>query len=64
MAAACMDDFVTSLSPKVKKWFSNLGSEEIDSVKYRCGYAFVGVQGKMQPYENSGKETKDLVKLT
>ena len=45
LAAACKDDCATQLSPTAKDWFGHLGSKEIVDLKYRQGFAFIGVLG-------------------
>ena len=35
VVAACMDDCVTSLSPRSKEWFRQMGSEQITKLEYR-----------------------------
>ena len=44
--AACMDDISTSLSRKVKHWFSDMGATDIWWTAYRQSYAFIGIYGK------------------
>ena len=51
VVAACMDDCVTKLSEKVKRWFETMGSTEILKLEYRCGFAFVGLCGKKGCHE-------------
>ena len=46
--AACKDDCATNLSDKAKKWFSDMGSVEINNVQYRKGFVFAGVVGKTE----------------
>ena len=43
--AACMDECTKNLSDSAKLWFENMGSQEIWNLKYRCGFAFIGVVG-------------------
>ena len=43
VVAAVMDDFVTNLSEKVKLWFREMGSREVDNVRFRQGYVFIGI---------------------
>ena len=47
IVAACKDDCVNNLSVKIKKWFYKMAaSKEIWSLKYRCGFALIGIYGK------------------
>ena len=46
IAAACKDECRTNLSMKAKVWFAKMGSEEIMNLKYREGFAFVGIMGR------------------
>ena len=45
VVAACKDDCVTKLSENGKLWFENMGSKDIRNLKYRCGFAFIGISG-------------------
>ena len=46
VVAVCKDDCVTELSRSAKQWFSeNLGSREIWKLKFRHGFALIGVFG-------------------
>ena len=42
VVAACQDDCANRLSVKIKAWFKELGSKEIDNVQYRSGFVFIG----------------------
>lgn len=45
IAAACKDTCAEHLSAKGVRWFQNMGSNRIQHVKYRMGFAFVGLMG-------------------
>ena len=63
--AACKDDCVKNSSRKVKKWFSDMGSTDIWKVKYRCGFAFIGLTGKKgEPKEDRAETTDDSASIT
>ena len=51
VAAACMDECVTKLSDKGVEWFESMGSQCISKLRYRCGFAFIGVVGSNTPLE-------------
>ena len=42
VVAACKDDCISHLSLKGKTWFKNLGSTEIEYVRYRYAFVFIG----------------------
>ena len=42
-----MDDCVTNLSEIGKKWFTDLGSNEILNLQQRHGFAFIATKGKI-----------------
>lgn len=44
--AACNDDCVTNLNHLGKQWFANMGSYEINYLKYRQPFAFIGFIGR------------------
>lgn len=44
--AACKDECTSNLSHSAKFWFGKMGSREIWNLKYRCGFAFVGIMGR------------------
>ena len=46
-----------------RKWFWALGSQEIYKLKYREGYAFIGVSGKLQAKEKRSKSKFDSVSV-
>ena len=46
VAAACKDDMARLLHKKCKDWFEHMGSKQIYNLKYRMGFAFIGVIGK------------------
>lgn len=43
---SCQDECASSMSLTIKNWFCDLGSNEIWSLAYRQGFAFIGIQGK------------------
>ena len=45
--AACKDDCATKLAWNSRKWFADMGSEEIWNLEYRQGFAFIGVKGEI-----------------
>ena len=46
IVAACKDDCVTNMSDKVVQWFADMGSKEIYDLKYRQGFAFIGLSNR------------------
>ena len=62
--AACKDDCVTNLSQKAKLWFQSLGSKEINKLKYRQGFSFIGVSGKEELIERRAIKLKETVSIT
>ena len=61
--AACQDECTSELSEKAKKWFLDMGSNEILDLKYREGFAFIGISGQKQGAfdKKSGSENSDDV---
>ena len=57
--AACQDDCVTKLSQKSRNWFVQLGSKEILKLKYRQGFAFIGISGRKEANESRSARQKD-----
>lgn len=57
--AACKDDCAKSLSKKVKNWFGDMGSKDIWKIKYRTGFAFIGVTGRKSDIKEGRAEAKD-----
>ena len=57
IVAACKDECAQNLSQIGKLWFSNMGSKEIWNVKYRDGYAFVGVSGRSVARDKRGENS-------
>ena len=45
IVVACKDDCIQSMSDKGKNWFETMGSKAISTLKYRQGWAFIGVYG-------------------
>ena len=41
--AACKDDCISNLSQKAKQWFIDQGSDEINLLKYRESFVFIGI---------------------
>lgn len=64
VVAACKDDCAQRLSKKCKQWFKDMGSQEIDNVEYREGFAFIGVLGRNQALEKRAKDEGDTVSVT
>ena len=54
---------MTSMSQKVKDWFKQMGSSEIGNLKYREGYAFIGINGVANGNEKKAQNEKDEVSL-
>ena len=59
IAAACAGDCAVALSEKVKKWFQDMGSEEITKLKMNEGFAFLGVSGRKDFQEKKAASHKD-----
>ena len=49
-----MDECASKLSDAGKEWFRNLGSREINKLKYRQSWAFIGIKGRNLSYEKRG----------
>ena len=64
MVAACKDECVTNLTDVSKKWFADLGSEEIWNLKYRDAFCFIGKKGKVVNEKRSSKSNKETVSVT
>ena len=45
VVAACKEDCFEKLSPKVIKWFADMGSEEIGKLESSSSWAFIGKMG-------------------
>ena len=59
IVAACAGDCAVKLSEKVKKWFQDMGSEEITKLKMNEGFAFIGVSGRKDFQEKKAASHKD-----
>ena len=64
VVAACKDECFTNISESAKKWFTDMGSKEINNLKYREGFAFIGINGEVFANEMRGGNTKDGVEVT
>ena len=68
VAVACKDECISELTDKAKKWFENLGSNEIWYLAYRESFAFIGVHGKFNAVDKRSKDecgrVKDSVEVT
>ena len=52
------------MSQKGKQWFKDMGSKEIENLKYRHGFAFIGVCGRLQAHEKIAQSKKELAQVT
>ena len=64
VVAACKDECSTGLSVNGKLWFTKMGSKEIWKVKYRCGFAFIGIIGQKTCTEKRSEGTRDQVSVS
>ena len=48
VVAACKDECTNKLSDAVKEWFAKMGAVGIRDLRYRQGFAFIGVSGQHQ----------------
>ena len=65
MVAACKDDCVTNLSENAKKWFADLGSQEIYNLEYRQSFVFIGITGQKENcQEKRGTLANEQVQIT
>ena len=64
VVAACKDECVTKLSLKAKYWFKEMGSTEIMDLRYREGFAFIGVLGAKQALERRATEITPIAAVT
>lgn len=58
--AACQDDCVKAMTNTVVEWFEDMGSSRIRNLRYRCGFAFIGLIGKYEAIDKravTGPET-------
>ena len=46
MVAACKDECTREISYEGREWFWQMGSYEIFRMRYRQGFAFIGVSGE------------------
>ena len=56
--AACKDECTTKLSQAGRRWFSDLGSTQISNLKYRQGFAFIGIIGREEANEKISTSTR------
>ena len=63
VVAACQDECSTKLSWNSKKWFSDMGSQEIWKLQYRHAFAFIGVKGKSVIREKRAMNKPDTVSV-
>ena len=61
VAAACKDECTRHLPLKGKTWFQRMGSKEIANLKFRQGFAFIGVYGRNECTEERSILRKDRV---
>ena len=52
--AACKDDCTKNLTWNSRKWFTDLGSRQVEKIQYRCSFAFIGIIGKKEVHERRG----------
>lgn len=64
VVAACQDECTDKMSEAAKQWLEDLGSTEIRNLKYRCGFAFIGVKGGKEVNEKRGNAPTDQVAIT
>ena len=64
VVAACKDECTTQLSEEGKQWFSSMGSTEIQNLKYRCGFVFIGISGRHEAIEKRAMKKKHRVSVT
>ena len=63
--AACKDDCQNNLSEKCILWFESMGSKKIRKVKYRYGYVFSGIIGKIDSaFEKVSKNEEHQREIT
>ena len=55
IAIGIKDEGTRRLSSKVKRFFKDIGSTEIDKIKYRGSWAFIGLKGGRDATEQRGK---------
>lgn len=64
VVAACQDECVTNLSDASKQFFADMGSTEIWNLKYREGFAFIGIKGRKECQEQRTVKVEDCVSAT
>lgn len=55
IAVGIKDEGTRKLSGKVKQFFKDMGSKEIDQIKYRYSWAFIGINGGGMMQEQVGR---------
>lgn len=65
IVVASQDDCTTNLSEKAVAWFESMGSSDILRLRYRCGFAFIGVlrlnSNDMHEQRSNNKKGKSSV---
>lgn len=62
---ACKDECSKSISEKAKQWLQNCGSLMSPYLKYRCGFAFIGiVERRCECNENLANYKKQTCTVT
>ena len=65
VVAACMDDCAANLSHTARQWFADMGSKEIENLRYRQGFAFIGIRGRPgSALEQRAKQQTDKVSVS
>ena len=62
--AACKDGCITHMSTTCYHWFKSMGSRAIQKLKFRMGFAFIGIsQISSHVKEKRAKHKKNSVKV-
>ena len=61
VAAACNDDFTAEISEGGLGWFESMGSRVAREVRYKRGFAFVGVFGRNEVSEKMALKQEETV---
>ena len=46
VVAACKDGCISNMSRTCYEWFKSMGSRSIKKLKFRMGFAFIGISGE------------------
>ena len=64
VVAACKDGCISHMSRTCYDWFKSMGSRAIKKLKFRMGFAFIGISGEYAKVkEKRAKHKKNSVRV-